>query len=55
MRRYLAVNPLRKSWCLQWATPTQFGHKFVDPIEEGFKTKKEAQARKREILRTSNG
>ena len=54
-RRYLAVNPLRNEWCLQWANPTQFGHKFDAPIESGFKTKKEAQVRKREILRTTNG
>ena len=49
-RRHLAVNRSRDGWCLQWATPTAYGHTLDKPIERGFKTKHEATERKRAIL-----
>lgn len=52
-RRHLAVNPGGKEggWCLQWATGDgQGGTHYDPPIERGFKTKREATARKRAIL-----
>lgn len=50
-RRHLAVNQSGdRTWCLQWATATAHGHHFDKPIEQGFKTKREATERKRAIL-----
>lgn len=51
-RRHLAVtyNHQRGDWNLQWANPTEWGHHYDPPIERGFKTKRAAEARKRELL-----
>ncbi len=50
-RRHIAVNYNHKKdhWCLQWANPTEFGHHFDPPFEEGFKTKAAALKRRREV------
>lgn len=50
-RTYLAVtyNHVSSTWNLQWARPTEYGHHYDPPIERGFKTKKAALARKREL------
>lgn len=48
-RSHLAVNRARDGWCLQWAYRTRCGTRFDPPIERGFKTKREAEDRKRAI------
>ena len=49
-RKHLAVTYSRlDGWMLQWAHPTEHGHTFDPPVERGFRTKREATARKREL------
>jgi hypothetical protein len=38
-------------WCLQWAERVGCGTSYEPPIEEGFRTKREATERKREIYK----
>lgn len=51
-RRYLGtyLNIKTKTWSLAWSNPTAHGYDVEKPIETGFKTKKIALARKKEIL-----
>lgn len=41
----------RECWCLQWAERTGVGTSYEPPIEEGFRTKREATERKRAIYK----
>lgn len=41
----------RECWCLQWAERKGLGTHYEPPTETGFKTKREAEARKKEIYR----
>ncbi len=51
-RDILAVfrNEVRRDWYLIWGRPTTAGHRFEKPLETGFKTKKAAMARRKEVL-----
>ena len=48
-RRHIVVYKRAGEWCLAWAEPTQNGYRYEPVLESGFKTKKAAMARKKEI------